>query len=933
MSEENKDTIFIVPSTHWDREWYRPFQSFRTQLVHLIDNLLESLSRKEYHFMLDGQTIILEDYFEIRPERKEELLVKIREGKIDVGPWYILPDEWLVGQESLVRNLEMSLDLAREFEIPLMNIGYLPDQFGHTRAIPQLLGDLTSFDATMIWRGVGPEITTVPFIWKSHQNAKTSILCNYMPFGYGNAASLPEELTKLEEDIKYKVEELKPFSPVSTYLLMNGTDHQLPQEHLIDLVPKVRIKNSIIKISLLDEYLQQLKKTMVKENYPAPIYSGEFRSSVRAPLLQDTYSARMWIKQWDNKIEDLLVHFAEPIHAYLHLRKQLDYPVSYLNLAWKWLLKNQPHDSICGCSVDQTHEEMKARYYWAEDIANNQISEAIEHIHKNRKDSKESSLLAFNPTNSSEIPNLVEFNISAKYEIKAIKDQFGNEFEIQPLKSTERIFFEGTMKPFMIRSGLKMLPGRKLMDIYINEAFISESSDPKTCNVTIICGEEPIGEFNPQEMIEQVYEMLDSKKYQQYHIKVTFGSEQSFISLLPLKTWSFNKLQLKEKGTRKEVYPQFEASKNTIINQFYKITFNRNGTLDILDKTTNTLYEQQHCFEDYGDRGDEYTFGRVEPANSKISKVKRKIVNIGPLFCDVQQELIIDTYFEVDEKREKRTGSAKIPVKTIFRFYRDIPRIDITTTLTNTAKDHRLRICFDSPFESDHTLTSTHFGVVKRQGNPPKYEEFFEQPSGIQAQKRFTRVDDEKSQASFTLFNKGLPEVELANKTRLALTLIRATGYLSRMDYPERPLHAGPFLATPGAQEMNVEYTFNYGIVYHNKANPLTFTADHSEVFALPSKCITFEKSEPKIDLTKTIFSVENPMIRVSSFRIRQNKLHILLFNLDESETEIEFKISKIFSKYSEIKIDGEVKKSESISKGKFKLKFDPFEIKLITFS
>ncbi|MCK5298974.1 MAG: alpha-mannosidase, partial [Candidatus Heimdallarchaeota archaeon] len=205
MSEENKDTIFIVPSTHWDREWYLPFQSFRTQLVHLIDKLLESLTTKDYNFMLDGQTIILEDYFEIRPERKEELLTNIRKGKIDVGPWYILPDEWLVGQESLVRNLEISLDLANEFEIPLMNIGYLPDQFGHTRAIPQLLADLTSFDATMIWRGVGPEITTVPFIWKSHQNAKTSILCNYMPFGYGNASSLPETLTELEEAIKQKV--------------------------------------------------------------------------------------------------------------------------------------------------------------------------------------------------------------------------------------------------------------------------------------------------------------------------------------------------------------------------------------------------------------------------------------------------------------------------------------------------------------------------------------------------------------------------------------------------------------------------------------------------------------------------------------------------------------------------------------------------------
>ncbi|MBK5114020.1 MAG: hypothetical protein KGD59_12670 [Candidatus Heimdallarchaeota archaeon] len=931
MSEKNKDTIFIVPSTHWDREWYLPFQSFRTQLVHLIDKLLERLSKQEYFFMLDGQTIVLEDYFEIRPERKEELLTHIRNGKIDVGPWYLLPDEWLVGQESLVRNLEMSLDLAKELEIPLMNFGYLPDQFGHTRAIPQLLADLTSFDATLIWRGVGPEITTVPFIWKSHPKAKASILCNYMPFGYGNAAYLPDNLQELEEMIKQKVEDLKPFSPVNTYLLMNGTDHQLPQEHLIDLVPKIKIKDSKIKISLLNEYLQHLKDKITKENYPAPIYSGEFRSSVRAPLLQDTYSARMWIKQWDNKIEDLLVHYAEPIHAYLYLMKQLDYPESYLKLAWKWLLKNQPHDSICGCSVDQTHEEMKARFYWAEDIANNQINEAVDHIHQNREDSKESLLLAFNPTNSSEIPNLVEFSISAKHKITAIEDQYGNEFDVQQVKSTDKVIFESTMKPFMIRAGMKMLPGRKLMDFYINEIYTSDSADGKTCDVTIICGKEPIGEFNPKDFFDEVFELLDSKKYQQFHVKATFGTMQTHTSILPLKAWSFNKLLIKE--TKKQISPQFNVNKQIINNQFYKITFNKNGTLDILDKQTNTLYKKQHSFEDYGDRGDEYTFGRLSPANPKVSKVKRKIVNNGPLFCDIKQDLVLETYYEVDEKREKRIGKAKIFVRTIFRFYRDIARIDITTTLTNTAKDHRLRICFDMPFNSECTHTSTHFGVVKREGSPPSYEEYLEQPSGIQAQKRFIRVDDEKSLASFSLFNKGLPEVELADKSRVALTLIRATGYLSRMDYPERPIHAGPYLATPGAQELNEEYTFNYGIIYHNKEKPLAYTMDNSEVFALPAKCIAFEKTKPKIDLTKPLISVGNPNTRISSIRIRQSKLHVLFFNLEETEIDVELNISDKFSKYSEIKIDGEVKKSGNISKGKFMLKFDPFEIKLLKFN
>ena len=130
-------------------------------------DIIPFLFRENYYFMFDGQTIILEDYFEIRPEKKEFLLNFIRNRRIEVGPWYLLPDEWLVGQESLIRNLETSIDLARQYEIPLMQIAYLPDQFGHSRAIPQLISDLTSFETAMVWRGVGPEVVTVPFKWRS----------------------------------------------------------------------------------------------------------------------------------------------------------------------------------------------------------------------------------------------------------------------------------------------------------------------------------------------------------------------------------------------------------------------------------------------------------------------------------------------------------------------------------------------------------------------------------------------------------------------------------------------------------------------------------------------------------------------------------------------------------------------------------------------
>ena len=341
MNQDEKKEVIIVPHTHWDREWYEPFQVFRYKLVQLIDKLIDILETCDYRFMLDGQTIVLEDYFEIRPERKEILLKYIRNGKIAVGPWYLLPDEWLVGQESLIRNLEASYDLAKQLDIPLMKIAYLPDQFGHSRAIPQLISDLTDFDAIVLWRGVGPEITTVPFIWKSHEKAETQVFANYMPFGYGNAAALPEDDKILPEVLNQKIDELKPFSPISIYLLMNGSDHLFPQDYLVEFLEKYDHDEYKFKLGLLDEYIVKLKALIQSENYTPPIYYGEFRSPKRAPLLQDTYSARMWIKLWDNKIEDLLVHYAEPIS--LHVNKILSkkYPSSYIDLAWKWLLKNQ----------------------------------------------------------------------------------------------------------------------------------------------------------------------------------------------------------------------------------------------------------------------------------------------------------------------------------------------------------------------------------------------------------------------------------------------------------------------------------------------------------------------------------------------------------------------------------------------------------------
>ena len=98
--------VYWVPHTHWDREWYRSFQAFRARLVDSIDAVLDKLpAEPEFKFLLDGQTVVLEDYFEIRPERESEVRRAVAEGRLAIGPWYVQPDSLLPCGEAHIRNL------------------------------------------------------------------------------------------------------------------------------------------------------------------------------------------------------------------------------------------------------------------------------------------------------------------------------------------------------------------------------------------------------------------------------------------------------------------------------------------------------------------------------------------------------------------------------------------------------------------------------------------------------------------------------------------------------------------------------------------------------------------------------------------------------------------------------------------------------------
>ncbi|MHA1971752.1 MAG: glycoside hydrolase family 38 C-terminal domain-containing protein [Candidatus Hodarchaeales archaeon] len=917
----------VVPHTHWDREWYLPFQIFRNRLVNLVNELLTIFDHQsDYYFMLDGQTIILEDYLEIEPASKEKLINLIKSGKIDIGPLYILPDEWLVSGESLMRNYEYSLEIAKEYDIELMPIAYLPDMFGHSKDIPQIFRDVTKIKYAVLWRGVGEEISSSAFIWKSNNESKTSLFCIYMPYGYGNAANLPETIDGLRKLVVSKIKDLEPFSQVPIFLLMNGSDHLFPQPKLQDLLQKINVPDLHVKIGNLEEFIEAFQKEITDQNITLQEYVGEFRSSKRAPLLQDTYSTRMWIKIRSQKINDILIKYSEPLHSYLFQITD-KYPDGAFKTAWKWFLRNQPHDSICGCSVDEVHDEMMTRFSWAEQIALNQIENFFQTLTASDSDNKNPSILVYNPSNWSG-SNYISVCSLGSDSIKGLIDSEGNYYPIQSVFSRQDIIYQATVGPIILKTLIRSVQGGKVYNYHINNVKLNEL-DSQTLEVIVTCSDVAT-EFDFSKTYDELWEKVKSKRYKRYHVLATNNAGNSLGFIAPLKPFAFSQfIPVHDKKKIDDTF-QLKISKQNIENKFYRLDIGKNGSLNLFDKENNILYSNINQFEDWGDKGDEYTFGRIGPRVIKYTLKKREIIQKGPIIGEYLLKYEMKIPEALSDDRKKRKGKVLIPINVTITFYRDLPRIDFKVNVINKAKDHRLRVLFPLPYSTSFTYTSTHFGFIKRNCVLPADDTgYIEKPSGIQPQKRFIRVQDENSSAALTLINQGLPEVELVNSNTLALTLIRSVGYLSRDDFEERPIHAGPFIATPGAQEQK-SYEFNYSLLPHSNKKPIIWSFKQAEAATLKPWAKYSFLSEKRFNVLSPIIEIADERVLISSIRVRDGSPLITLYNLSaetlESEIVVPLKYNKIFN----ITLEDTLKAEFGVVGGKTNLTFDPYEIKLL---
>ena len=346
----------VVPHTHWDREWYLPFEQFRLLLGATVDGILEALERDPAFrsFTLDGQAIVLEDYVDVRPDQEPRLRALLAAGRLEAGPWYVLPDEILVGGEALVRNLLLGRRVCRRFGVEPGTTGYEPDSFGHPAQLPQILAGF-GLRTFLFSRGLGDQLDEVGASFRWRAGESEVVACQMLPH-YDNFARLTwyDDAAERVEAVVAAFGELVQRAGQDTILLANGSDHLPIESELPEICAGLERRfGTEFRIGRYSDF--------EPTDGSLKVYEGELVGSRLQNVLRGVNSARIYLKQANERAERRLLAI-ETVAALRTLRESTPFPAADLQVAWRDLLRNHPHDSICGCSCDEVHRDMVVRY-------------------------------------------------------------------------------------------------------------------------------------------------------------------------------------------------------------------------------------------------------------------------------------------------------------------------------------------------------------------------------------------------------------------------------------------------------------------------------------------------------------------------------------------------------------------------------------------
>jgi mannosylglycerate hydrolase len=818
--------IFIVPHTHWDREWYLPFEVFRKKLVDFMDTLLELLSEEpEYAtFVLDGQVVIIEDYLELNAENEERIASLVRDRRLSIGPWYTLPDEFLVSGEALVRNLLIGGRISRKFGSTL-NVGYLPDTFGHIAQLPQILRGFGIWHF-IFTRGIGNQPRSTEYLWKGSDG--TEILSTSQVFAYNNAGYLPGRIDEAEKRLIDEIDKIKPYLASSCVLLNNGGDHHWPQDILPKVVNSLKDKKIFRSIRIADfrDYSQALESL---EGRLLPVLEGELRHSHYYPILTGVLSSRLKLKLINHRVQNLLERLAEP-SASIAMIYGKKYPDKSLLHAWKLLLQNHAHDSICGCSIDEVHNENLCRFEQVRQIGTLVLQESVTSLVEAIDTSQVTvdsgtplSIVAFNSLNSARKGPL-SFKLTREGHIPefSLIDAGGKSVKLQPLGETTR---EGSFPH----------PSRALLH---EREYVFLADVP------------PLG--------YSTYHLLEKKSKGK---RSTPSSEPTIENEYFKVSWDV-------------------SDHLTIVDKRGNRRFTH----------MSEFIDEADCGDEYNFSpliGDRTLFPPIED-------MKYSIVAAGPNqhALQIAGDLVLPARL-ANDRLSRSSDLVHCPFNLKVSLFRGMERIDLSLTLKNLAQDHRLRLLFPSGLEKPDLFVETPFDLQKRDLELPSSDGWIEKPARTQPQGRMALLRGEDYDfALFNRGLPELEASSERGQHSLIITIVRSVGWLSRQDINGRSVEAGPKIHTPQAQSLET-LRYHYSLLITSGRNIASFPQEALS-FDIPLEGILSDIHKGQLPSRASFLSVKPETLIVTALKKAEDSDNLVLRFYNPSSSRHAYKLSSI---------------------------------------
>ena len=764
-SSRRKIKVIVVPHTHWDRAWDAPSIEYHERLVRLLDRAIELLERKPAcrAFVLDGQVLPVETYLQIRPQNRSRVEALVRAKRLFIGPFFVLPDEFLASAESLIRNLLIGKRLAERYG-HAMTVAYSPDSFGHAGQMPQILRGF-GIDSFIFSRGVDRDTSPLKneFIWEAPDGS--AVLVVWQRDFYLNASALGYPLRWADRGVadfqaelavkqaRYEITELLPKSASRTILLNNGDDYVEAQEDTVEVVrmlqkemPEYRFIIGSFE-DVVRSVKQELKGKKCQKARGDLIYNFK-------DLIRSVNSSRMHLKHAQQDTSTAIERYAEPLSSFAWLAgvEGGEHHPSVLEYAWKELLQTQPHDDIGGCSVEAVVKEDLHRLERVRHLAHVIARDSIRGIGRQVDTSKNDGvgLVVYNPvswrrTDVCRVKIPIPARHAAAWRTFTLRDARGKVIPHIELGRKREEWME-------VRRGFNV--------VNVECMFVAENVPP--------CGYVTVFAAPPG----------------------TGGKSQSVAA-----------------SSTKVTGKAYE-------NRFYRLQIRGNGLIDLFDKHTKTRYRVINLFEDAADCGDVFSFSGLpgdRPLRFRKTKARVRLVASGAGMAVFEITTNLRLPVQLTEGRDRRSvRMVTMPVRVELACARCSPRVDVKVELENFAADHRFRVLFSTPILAETAATESKFDVVQRpiEMPPPKmklrspiYPAVPLRPDPTHNQDAFVDLSDGKK--GFAVLNRGLPEFEIVpgvNGHTIAVTLLRSVSWFSREDLPDRAFHVAPPMQIPEAQ-------------------------------------------------------------------------------------------------------------------------------------